>query len=438
LTEGTIWKQLVRYASPVILSSLLQSAYSIADFLIAGRLIGNAGLSAINNSSQLMLILTQIIMGIAMGASILMSQYYGSRDNKNRAHTNVTLFTFSMIMGAVMLIMVLLFGRGMLMILGAPAIEEASIYLSICALGIIPIFGYNALASMVRSVGNSKQPLYCIFVTSVLNVVLDILFMGPFKMGVAGAALATILSQMLSFAIMLIYVLSQKELFSLSLRHLYVKKDKFKQMLRLGIPCSIQMTVIGLSWLTMTFLINAYGVEASAASGICAKVRDCTQIFSLAMGNACATMIGQCLGAKKYDRASRVVHVGMRIAIGISIVLIIIIELTAPNLVALFQQDSVTSAIAVQNLRIEIVAAVFYASFLVYNALPMAAGHTGFSLFSSLVNCIFVRLILAIILNHIYGLVGVFVACMLAPASSVPLGYIYEKMGRWRKSLADE
>ncbi|MDY4172225.1 MAG: MATE family efflux transporter, partial [Evtepia sp.] len=134
---------------------------------------------------------------------------------------------------------------------------------------------------------------------------------------------------------------------------------------------------------------------------------------------------------------SRVVHIAMRIALGVSVGLIVLIELLAPQILALFRPDEATMALAVQNLRIEILGQVFYASFMVYNALPMGAGNTVFVLASSLLNCIVVRVVLAVLFNHFFGLVGIFWACAIAPASSVPLGYLYERSGVWRKTLTE-
>lgn len=438
LTEGVIWRKLVVYALPVVFSSLLQSAYSITDLVVAGWFIGKAGISAINNASQVMVLLTQIIMGITTGGNILMGQYFGSRDRENRVKTNRTLFTFALLAGAGATVVLFLLSRPILAALDAPALEEATIYLKVCALGLIPIFGYNALAAILRSVGNSKQPFYCVAVTATCNILLDLLFMGVFHWGAAGAALATILAQTASFLVCLVYVLRQQELCGLSLGELGIQRDKLIQMLKLGIPAAVQMTVVGFSWLAMTFLINRYGVEASAASGICAKIKDVALLFTLALYTAATTMVAQCLGAKKFDRASRVVHVAMRISLAVTAVLILLIELFAPQLLAIFHPDEATMAIGLQNLRIEILGQIFYASFMVYNALPLGAGNTMFALGSSLLNCIVVRVVLALVLNHFFGLVGIFWACAIAPVSSVPLGYIYERTGVWRRSMVEQ
>lgn len=438
LTEGVIWKTLLRYAMPVILSALLQSAYSIVDMVLAGFFVGEAGISAINNSGQVLLFLTQVIMGITMGGSILMGQYYGNHDHANRTKTNVTLFSLSLLSGLFMMGLLLGLGEPILRLLKAPALGESLIYLRICALGLIPVCGYNALAAMIRAVGNSRAPLQFILVTTVVNIALDSMFMGVFHWGVAGAAWATMIAQTISFLVALFYVLRRGGLFALNLRGLYIKRDKLLHMLRLGVPSAVQMTMVGFSWLTMTFLINGYGVEASAASGIAARVREVSQLFTMGMGAAASTMVAQCLGAGDFPRARNTVHIGMRIAIGVSLVVILLVELTAPQLVSLFHPNQETAYWAVRNLRIEIVAQVFYASFMVYNALAIGAGHTLFALGSSVMNSIVARLILAVLLNRYLGLVGIFWACMIAPAASVPLGYFYERSGVWKKSLAKE
>lgn len=438
LTEGVIWKKLIVFAAPVLLSSLLQSAYSITDLIIAGWFIGKDGISAINNSSQVMVILTQIIMGITTGGNILMGQYYGSKDQENRFGTNRTLFGFAIVAGLCTMLTLFLLSRPILVALEAPALDAANIYLWTCAWGLPFIFGYNALAAMLRSVGNSKQPFYCVAVTAGCNIVLDILFMGVLHWGVRGAALATVLSQAASFLVCLRYVLRNREIFGLTLGWEKLDKEKLVQMLKLGIPSAIQMTVVGLSWLAMTFLINRYGVEASAASGICAKIKDVALMSTVAMYSAATTMVAQCIGAKKFDRASRTVHIAMRISLAVSAVIIVIIELFAPQILGIFNPDALTMEIAVQNLRIEIVGQIFYASFMVYNALPTGAGHPMFALFSSLLNCIVVRVVLALILNHTMGLVGIFWACAIAPVSSVPLGYLYERTGAWRRSMVEK
>ena len=204
----------------------------------------------------------------------------------------------------------------------------------------------------------------------------------------------------------------------------------------LGIPSSLQHTIGGISWLVVTFLINSYGVDVSAGNGVSVKIKDFCQLFISAMSSGAATMIAQTLGAKMYDRAKEVMYTAMKITMLMAVTMIIIVELLAPQLAAIFTGDPAVQAAAVMNLRIEILGQIFYAVFFVYHSLAIGAGHTLFAMSSSFVNCILFRVVLAVTFNHFFGLTGIYWACMVAPSVSVPLGWLYTRSNVWRRSLA--
>ncbi|MGI5935514.1 MAG: MATE family efflux transporter [Oscillospiraceae bacterium] len=437
LTQGSIIRQLVKYSIPLVLSSLLQSLYGMVDMLVVGHYIGATGLSAVNNSSQVMLMITNVLIGICTGGNILIGQYFGAKDRKNCHESTVTLFSMSMVLGAVLSLAFFLASRTILVMLGAPALEEATVYLRTCSLGIIFIIGYNAASAALRAAGNSRDPLACIAVATVINIALDIVFVGYMDMGTFGAALATIAAQAISFFVSLSFVLKNYEVFGLSLKKPYIRFDKLKTILKLGIPCAIQMSIASISWLSVTYIINSYSVIVSAGNGVAVKIKNFCQLFIVAMCNASTAMIAQCIGAREYDRARKVMYTTMGITISISVVLIVIVELFAWELSSLFTSDADTIAASVMNLRIEILGQLFYASFLVYHTLALGSGHTWFAFFSSFVNCILVRVPLAFILNHFFGLSGLYWACMIAPGSSVPIGLWYERSNRWRRGLPE-
>lgn len=435
LTKGGVTGQLIRYAVPMVVTSLLQACYSMADLLIAGHFIGSAGISAINNSSQIILILTNIAIGLTTGGAILIGQCFGGGDRERQKKATGTLVTLSMGLGLVSAAVFYLAAEPMLKALGAPSLEEAKVYLQTCAVGLVFVFGYNALSSILRAVGNSKQPFYFIAVATLINVVLDLVLMGWFPMGVLGAAIATTTAQGISFLLAFWYLLKQKELFSLNLDFLKIRAKELLLILKLGIPGAIQMTIAGISWLVVTFLINQYGVDVSAGNGVSIKIKDFCQLFTSAMATSASAMIAQTLGAGLYDRAKKVTYTAMKITAAMSLAIILLVELLAPQLASLFTNDENVKLAAVQNLRIEIVGQLFYAVFMVYHALAIGAGHTTFAMASSFVNCIVFRVVLAVTFNHFWGLSGVYWACMIAPASSVPLGYFYTKSNVWRRSL---
>ncbi len=436
LTQGSVTKQLIRYSLPLVTTSLLQSLYSIADYIVAGFFINSAGQSAINNATLIMNLMTQIAIGLTLGGNILIGQYFGNHEDEPRKQSAGSLFTMSLIVGAVCAALLTILSRPLLILLKAPALTEATTYMQICAIGLFPIFGYNALSAMLRAVGNSKVPLYFIITSTATNVVLDVLFVAGFEMGVAGAALATLISQFVSFLAALFFCLKHREHLGLTRKYLRPRADRVRAITKLGLPTAFQWAIASVSWLVVAYLINGYDlVVYSAANGVSNKIKDFCQLFISAMTGAASTMVAQNLGAGLYDRAKKIMKTCMKITLGMAAVLILISELLAPVLVSFFTPDPEVQHWAAINLRIEIIGQLFYAGFFTYNTLATGCGDTMFVMWNSFVNCIIFRLVLAIIFNQIWGIYGVFIACAIAPASSVPIGWFYCRKGYWKKSL---
>lgn len=439
LTQGSVTKQLVRYALPLVTTSLLQSLYSIADYIVAGYFISSAGQSAINNSTLIMNLITQITIGLTLGGNILIGQYFGNREDEPRKHSAGSLVTMSLITGAVSAVLLFLLARPLLILLKSPALVEATAYMRICALGVLPIFGYNACSAILRAVGNSKIPLYCIIASTATNVVLDVVLVAGFRMGVEGAALATLFSQYVSFLAALSFCLKHRDHLGLTRKYLRPSGKHIRAITKLGVPTAFQWAIASVSWLVVAYLINGHGdisLIYSAANGASNKIKDFCQLFTSAMSGAAATMVAQNLGAGLYDRAKKIMQTCMKITLAMAAAFIIICEILAPVLVSFFTPAADVQHWAAINLRIEIIGQLFYAGFFTYNTLATGCGDTMFVMWNSFVNCIIFRLILAIIFNHFWGVYGVFIACAIAPASSVPIGWFYCRKGYWKKSLA--
>ncbi len=438
LTQGSIWRQLVRYSIPLVISSVLQAMYGMVDMIVAGHYIGSVGLSAINNASSVMNMITNIIIGLATGGNVLIAQYFGAMDHENCRRSSVTLFCSGLISGAAVALLFFLFSRQILSLLRAPALEEATSYLRICSIGIFFIMGYNTTTAALRAIGNSRAPLICIASTCCLNIVLDLVFVGPAGMGVQGAALATTISQGVSFLISLVFVLRSPDLFGIRFGSLRIYRDRLRLILKLGLPCAVQMSVAAISWLSVTYIVNSYGVAVSAGNGVTAKLRDFATLFIVAMSNGSAGMIAQCIGAEDYVRARKVLYTAMRISVGMSLVIVAVMELFAPQFVSLFTTDPEAAAAAIRNLRIEILGQLFYAVFMLYHSLGVGSGHTWYVFFSSFVNCIVARVVLGFSFNALWGLDGLYWACMIAPFTSVPIGIWFDRSNRWKNTLIKE
>jgi len=436
LTQGNVRRQLIQYSLPIIATTVLQTVYSLVDLLVVSHLLGNAGASGVSNSSQIVLLLTNVAVGLANGGNILVSQYFGARDRARRERVTGTFLTLFALVGLVVAALCFLFAETMMRAIQAPALEEAVSYLRVAAFGMFFVYLYNCLSSVLRAVGNSRQPMRIILCTSVVNIILDLIFVGPLGLGTAGAALATVLSQILSCALALGYLLRNRDIFSFDPGLLRLSGEDVGQILKLGVPCAVQMSVAGVSWLTVTFLINRYGVDYSAASAYAAKVKDLSMMFITSLTNAAAVMIAQTLGAEKYDRAREVLREALKLSLAISAVLVVFVELTAPWLAGIFTDDPEVIRIASLNMRIEILGQMFYAVFLIYHSMMIGAGDTFMVLVSSFVNCILFRVILGVTFNALFGAVGIFAACAIAPFSSIPVGWAYIRSNHWRRTIA--
>ena len=437
LTEGKIQNQLIKFAIPVIFTNLLQTFYSIADMLVVSWFVGTSGVSALNNAAQVTYIITNMTIGLSLGGSITISQYFGKKDKTNQDETTGTFCTLFTALGLFFTVVFFLLSRAGLIAMNTPAeaLDQADIYLKTCSLGIFFVFGYNMLASTLRAVGNTRKSFHFILTATITNFVLDILLVGLLKMGTFGAALATVIAQIAAFTMALVYLLKQRDVFVFNLAALRPKWKKVKLILKIGVPTAIQMTVAGLSFIVVTYFLNGYSVAVSAANGLSSKIRDISLMYINSFLTVTSSMIAQNLGAGKYDRAKETMFTSMKITFFGALAIVIIVEITAPYLLTLFGADEAVVTIGSRNLRIEIIGQLFYAVFFIFQALMTGASHTLYVLLSSFVNCIVFRVALCVSLNYFFGLTGIYVALMLAPGTAIPICYAYYKSRIWRRSI---
>ena len=435
MTEGSVVKQILRFSLPLVASGLLQALYNMCDMIIAGRFIGSNALSAINNSSQILVTITKIAIGIMTGGNVLIGQFFGGKVYDKQKKATGTLLSFALILGVVTMLVLYIFAEPILRLLRAPSITEAVAYLRICAVGMFFVFIYNAMSAVFQAVGNSKTPTKIVILATALNLGLDLVFVAVFDMGIQGTAIATTLAQAMSAVLCLIALLKCDEMIKLSVKFFGIQKDMLKKILKFGIPSAIQMSIAGVSWLTITFLINKYGVDVSAGNGIAIKIKDLCQMLIASMSAGAVSIIAQNLGAKLYDRAKAVTYTTMKITIIMSIITIAAVELWSPQMAGIFSDEPAVIDAAVTNMRIEIVGQIFYAIFMVYHSLAIGAGHSIFAMISSFVNCILARVVLALIFDSVFGLWGIYLACAIAPFSSVPVCIWYVRSNKWRRSI---
>ena len=289
LSEGNVVKQLVLFSLPVLISNLIQSLYSTVDMLVVGQFAGEVAMSGVNIGGQVSFLITNMVFGLAVGATVLIGQYMGADDRKSMHETIATLFVSLTVAAVVITVAMLALQEPLLRLIQTPAesFSEARIYFFISMLGTIFIFGYNALSAVMRGLGDSRNPLIFVAIACGVNVVLDLLFVAVFHMGAAGAALATIMSQAISMILCIFYLRKNNFIFDFSLDSFKgATKKQLKLILKIGIPTSIQNVATSASFLFLTALVNSIGVMASAAVGAVGKLNGFAILPGIAMSTS--------------------------------------------------------------------------------------------------------------------------------------------------------
>lgn len=307
MTQGAIVPQMVRFALPVLLGMLCQRIYNFADAYIVGKFLGDAPLAAVSIAGSAVYLLTSIMMGLTTGVSVVIGQYYGAGEMKKVVDTfiasiyvavgSVVVITIAGIFGAKPLLLALQTSDDLL--------QDAWIYLVIIFIGAFGTMLYNWISAVLRSLGNSVVPLIFLIISSILNVVLDIAFVVWIPMGVAGAAIATVLAQVISGVLCLLYAWKILPFLRLSREKLHFDKELAKQILIYGIPTGLQMSIISISDMTLQGMVNTYGTALVVAYGVCMKVEGFGWQMTEAIGTALGTFASQNVGAGKIDRVKK-------------------------------------------------------------------------------------------------------------------------------------
>ena len=343
LTQGNPMKQLLSFAFPFVLANLLQQAYNIADMVIVGQFVGSAGLSAASAGGELAMLFLFFAFGFCSAGQIIISQHIGAGSRERVGRTIGTLMTFILISGAVFMVFAIFACDWLIAMIKVPseAVAYAHDYCSVYYLGMIPVFGYNVVSAILRGMGDSKHPFIFIAVAAVTNIILDLIFVGPLGMACFGAALATIISQTVSFIIAIIFLFRNRAEtgFDFRLKSFRMDRRALGAMLKLGSPLSIQNIAVSISMLVIARFINSYGIVASAATAVGNKLTLVATICCAAMMTAGNSIIAQNFAARKLDRVSRTVVNILIINTGFCALVALIFALFPEQVFSLFNQE---------------------------------------------------------------------------------------------------
>ena len=360
ITEGVIWKQLLIFFVPILLGSLFQQLYNTVDAMVVGRFVGKEALAAVDSTSSFTSLLVNFFVGAASGTSVIVSQYYGARKDlqvSRAVHTGIAL---SLAGGVVVMVLGITSAPFCFRAMSVPEeiMGDALTYIRIYFLGTIAQFSYNVGAGILRAVGDSRRPLYFLIVGCVVNIVLDLLFVVVFQMAVVGAALATVISQVVSMVLVGVTLMRAEDTFQLFLRKIRFHREMLFSIIRVGIPMGLQSAMYSISNMIIRSAVNTFGTNVIAAWAVSGRMDFIIWTVMDTFGIAVTTFSGQNYGAQKYDRVRKSVRVCLGMGIGTILAISGTLYLVCPYFGRLFTSDEEVLELAAYILR-------FYAPFFV-------------------------------------------------------------------------
>ena len=439
LTKGNVTRQLLVFAFPLFISNALQAVYNIVDMVVVGRFIGGAGMSAVSIGGDLLHLLTFVSMGFASAGQVIIARHVGERRMKEVSETIGTLFTFLLSASVTIAVICFLLRYPLLNALNTPAesYSYAMDYLVTCIAGLVFIYGYNIVSAILRGMGDSKRPFVFVAIAAILNIILDLVFVVVFHMEVFGAALATVIGQGVSFISSLVYLYVRRQSFGFDfkLKSFAIKGRVLKPLVLLGIPMAIQSAAVNFSKVLLMAWINLEGVIYSALAGIFNKINLVGGVVSMSFTAAGSSMVGQNLGARKFERIPRILGtigiVNMCMFTGFTAILLLF-----PNQI----YGMFTSDVAVLSLAGILTAPMilnFYgaATRTVSFALINGSGNTKLNLAIALIDGILMRIGLAALLcfGFSMGSLGCWYGDAIAGFMPLLIGLVFYLSGRWKK-----
>lgn len=353
LTTGSVLNNIVYFSIPYLFSYFLQILYGLADLFVVGQFCGVSTITAVSIGSQIMHMLTVIIVGLAMGTTVVIAQAIGANDKKRTTQAVGNTITLFLVFSLVMAVVLLLSVGGIVSVMSTPveAVAETKSYLTICFLGIPFIVAYNIIASIFRGLGDSKSPMYFIMIACAVNIILDYVLIGVYGMGASGAAIATVVSQTVSVIVALIFIKKHKSGLQVSRAELKPRKSVMGKILNIGVPVALQDGFIQIAFLVITIIANLRGLNDAAAVGIVEKIIGILFLIPSAMLSTVSAVAAQNLGAKKVDRAKKTLWEALAITVGFGMVFSIAIQFMAGDVVSIFTSESEVIRLGDQYLR---------------------------------------------------------------------------------------
>lgn len=441
-TRGNITSQLIRFSFPLFCANLLQVVYNMVDMVVVGNVIGKAGISSVAVGGDIAAFMTFVAMGFANAGQVIIAKYIGAGKKDKIGRFVGTMGGFLFLCAIVVSTVAFIFRAQILDLMNTPpeAYDGAMNYSVISMAGLVFVYGYNAVSAILRGMGDSKHPFVFIAIAAILNVILDIWFVAGLGMGAGGAALATVISQGVSFISCAIFLVIKHSEFELNVKprdFIIPDKNMLGALVKLGVPMAIKSASIQFSKLFVNSWINGYGVAVSAFSGIANKIASITNMISLAIGTASATMVGQNIASGKHKRVKQIMLTVAVISIAVSVIFSVLICLFPNQVFTFFTDGEDAEVLAIAAGYIPIAVLLFFGSGArtIMNGLLNGSGDYKINFVTAILDGIILRIGLSLLFGVALGMehYGFWLGDALAGFTPFWIGLVYYFSGRWKK-----
>lgn len=435
LTEGKVWKVIVRFAVPLLVGNLLQQFYNITDSIIVGQFLGKEALAAVSASFFIYYFIISLMIGVGSGTTVVISQLFGAKQYQKVQLAFSSFFIFMLVGGIILSIAGIIFAEPVFRLTNTPeeVIPQAVAYFRIYIGGTFLFVTFNSIISILRGVGESVRPMLFILITTVLNIAFDLLFILVFKWGIEGAARATVVSQGIGMCIALAYVNNTHPLLSIKKQDMLFDWKLFKESLKIGLPTSVQQCAIALGLIALLGIVNSFGTNTLTAYGAAGKIDTIITQAILTLSGALAAFCGQNIGAGRLDRVKKGVQFTMYTNIALGLLTFAAVYLFGNEMMRIFTKDIDVVAIGKEYLLIIGGFFIVHGALNVYNGALRGAGDTLFPMITSLVCLWLIRIPLAYYLSSWLGRNGIWWAIGISITIGLIVTFVYYKMGFWKR-----
>lgn len=434
LTVGKESSLILQFAWPMLLGNAFQQLYNIVGSVIVGNYLGKEALAAVGASTPIIFTLISLIIGFSMGFTVIISQYFGAKNTNMVRRAIDTMNIFLFFSSILITIIGIYFTETILKFINIPAdiLPQAATYLKIYIGGLIFIFGYNGVAATLRGMGDSKTPLYFLILSTVLNIILVLLFVIVFKWGIAGAAIATVIAQGSAFITSVFYLNKTHKLIRFSFQNLNFDKFIFKKSFLIGFPSGLQMTFVSLGMIALLSIVNTFGTDVIAAYSVAIRIDSFASLPAMNLAMALSSFVGQNIGAGKTDRVKNGYVATLKMNLIITLILSSIILIFPGWIMKAFSPDINIINIGKEYLYVVAAFYLVFTTMFINMGVMRGAGDTIIPMFITLFSLWLIRIPLAWLLSKYFGYQGIWWSIPLAWISGMTLTYIYYKSGKWK------